>query len=76
MARPALKDGVKLPTTPKSEFVLGKTAALNVRPSRELPVRDVKIYYSVDPDPRSRFWRSADTLNLGSHWQAGWSWKN
>jgi dienelactone hydrolase len=66
-----LKGGVKLPTTPKSEFVLGKTAALNVTPSRELPVRDVKVYYSVDPDPRSRFWRSADTLNLGSHWQAG-----
>ena len=25
----------------------------------------------MDSDPRSRFWRSAGTLNLGGHWQAG-----
>ena len=40
-------------------------------PSRELPVKRVEIYYSVDPDPRSRFWRSAGAFNLGGHWQAG-----
>ena len=66
-----LKGGMKLPVTPKSEFGLGKTAVLYVTPSRELPVKRVEIYYSVDPDPRSRFWRSAGTLNLGGHWQAG-----
>ena len=66
-----LKGGVKLPATPKSEFGLVKTAVLYVTPSRELPVKRVEIYYSVDPDPRSRFWRSAGALNLGGHWQAG-----
>ena len=66
-----LKGGVKLPATPKSEFDLGKTAVLSVTPSRELQVKRVEIYYSVDPDPRSRFWRSAGALNLGGHWQAG-----
>ena len=66
-----LRGGVKLPATPKSEFGLGKTAVLYVTPSRELPVKRVEIYYSVDPDPRSRFWRSAGALNLGEHWQAG-----
>ena len=66
-----LKGGVKLPATPKSEFGLGKTAVLYVTPSRELPVKRLEIYYSVDPDPRSRFWRSAGALNLGGHWQAG-----
>ena len=66
-----LKGGVKLPATPKSEFGLGKTAVLYVTPSRELPVKRVEIYYSIDPDPRSRFWRSAGALNLGGHWQAG-----
>jgi len=66
-----LKGGVKLPATPKSELGLGKTSVLYVTPSRELPVKRVEIYYSVDPDPRSRFWRSAGALNLGGHWQAG-----
>lgn len=66
-----LKGGLKLPATPKSELGLGKTAVLYVTPSRELPVKRVEIYYSVDPDPRSRFWRSAGALNLSGHWQAG-----
>ena len=66
-----LKGGVKLPTMPKTELELGNTAILRVEPSKELPVKRVEIYYSVDPDPRSRFWRSADALNLAGHWQAG-----
>ena len=66
-----LKGGVKLPTMPKTELELGNTAILRVEPSKELPVKRVEIYYSVDPDPRSRFWRSADALNLGGYWQAG-----
>ena len=43
---------------------------LYVNPAKGLPVKRVEIYYSVDPDPRSRFWRSAGVLNLGGHWQA------
>ena len=65
-----LKGGVKLPDTPQSEFGFGKTAVLYVDPAKGLPVKRVEIYYSVDPDPRSRFWRSAGVLNLGGHWQA------
>jgi hypothetical protein len=34
---------------------------LRVRPdAKSLPVARVEIYYSTDPDPRARFWRSAE----------------
>ena len=65
-----LKGGVKLPATPKTEFSIDNTAMLRVEPSNGLPVKRVEIYYSVDPDPRSRFWRSVSALNLSGHWQA------
>ena len=65
-----LKDGVKLPATPKTELKLNNNAILRVKPSKGLPLKRVEIYYSVDPDPRSRFWRSAPALNAGMSWQA------
>lgn len=30
-------------------------------------VADVQIYYSIDPDPRARFWRSAETKKIGGN---------
>ena len=65
-----LKDGIKMPKTPKTELKLGNTVTLRVLPSMTLLVKRVNIYYSVAPDPRSRFWRSAVAHNPGSHWRA------
>ncbi len=35
-----------------------------------LPIARVDIYYSVDPDPRARFWRDAGAQKNGEHWEA------
>ncbi|MDZ4402810.1 acetylxylan esterase [Prosthecobacter sp.] len=59
-----LKGGPALPDTPQSELRLKSNddvPLLRVRPdAKTLPVARVEIYYSTDPDPRARFWRSAD----------------
>lgn len=64
-----LKGGPALPETPLSELTL-QTADhipfLRVIPDQKsLPVARVEIYYSVDPDPRARFWRSANVTRGG-----------
>ena len=35
-----------------------------------LPVARVEIYYSIDPDPRARFWRDAGAKQEGDTWVA------
>jgi hypothetical protein len=59
-----LKGGPALPDTPHSELRLKSNddvPLLRVRPdAKSLPVARVEIYYSTDPDPRARFWRSAE----------------
>jgi hypothetical protein len=61
-----LKGGPALPETPQSELRLKSNAdvpMLRVRPdTKTLPVARIEIYYSVDPDPRARFWRSAEVV--------------
>ena len=64
-----LKGGPAPPETPATELTL-QTAdhipLLRVTPDKKsLPVARVEIYYSVDPDPRARFWRSAEIVNEG-----------
>ena len=64
-----LKGGPALPQTPGSELVL-QTAdhipQMRVVPEKHpWPVARCEIYYSVDPDPRARFWRSADAVRDG-----------
>lgn len=58
-----LKDGPALPETPASELML-KTEdgipKMRVTPKGLLPVARCDIYYSTDPDPRARFWRSTE----------------
>ncbi|OYW13261.1 MAG: hypothetical protein B7Z55_17145 [Planctomycetales bacterium 12-60-4] len=39
-------------------------------PDSSRTVADVNIYYSVDPDPRARFWRSAEVTSSGDNWTA------
>ncbi len=62
-----LKGGPALPETPQSELRLKSNddvPMLRVRPdAKSLPVARVEIFYSIDPDPRARFWRSADVVN-------------
>lgn len=59
-----LKGGPALPATPHSELRLKSkdgVPMLRVRPDAQtLPVARVEVYYSIDPDPRARFWRSAE----------------
>ncbi len=71
-----LKGGMKLPATPASELELkgaNGMPMLSVVPAVEingLPVVRVEIFYSVDPDPRSRFWRDAEAKRDGERWWA------
>ena len=59
-----LKGGPALPETLQSELRLksnDEVPLLRVRPdAKTLPVARVEIFYSTDPDPRARFWRSAE----------------
>jgi len=63
-----LKGGPALPETPHSELML-RTAdhlpRLSVKAKPTWPVARCDIYYSVDPDPRARFWRSAEVVREG-----------
>jgi hypothetical protein len=69
-----LKGGPALPETPRSRLVLDTAdhiPLLKLTPdTRTLPVARVDIYYSVDPDPRSRFWRSAEVVQEGDTFSA------
>jgi len=65
-----LKGRVELPETPASELKLKPIPMLRVTPSKELPVNRVDIYYSVDPDSRSRFWRDTKAKQDGGSWEA------
>jgi len=64
-----LKGGPALPNTLQSILKLSPIPVLRVTPDpKSLPVTRVEIYYSTDPDPRARFWRSAEvTRNGGNH---------
>lgn len=59
-----LKGGPALPATPQTELRLKANDGmpmLRVRPdAKTLPIARVAVYYSIDPDPRARFWRSAE----------------
>ncbi len=35
-----------------------------------MPIQRVHIYYSIDPDPQARFWRSADVQSAKETWTA------
>jgi hypothetical protein len=65
-----LKGGLKLPETPASELKLKPVPVLRVVPAKGLPVKRVDIYYSVDPDARSRFWRGAQAKQNDNTWSA------
>lgn len=53
-------DGVPMLRVTPRKGALQAPRAVENRPSLEWPVARVEIYYSIDPDPRARFWRSAE----------------
>jgi hypothetical protein len=69
-----LKGGPALPHTPQSELLLKSNddvPMLYVRPdAKTLPVSRVEMYYSVDPDPRARFWRSTNVIKTEDGYRA------
>jgi dienelactone hydrolase len=68
-----LKASFTFPVTPDSKLVLATddhVPELQVTPDSSQTVAEVHIYYSVDPDPRARFWRSADAKKSGATWTA------
>lgn len=64
-----LKGGPALPETPHTELMLKTNdgvPVLRVTPAKHAwPAARCDIYYSVDPDPRARFWRSAEVVREG-----------
>ena len=68
-----LKAGFTFPKTPDSKLVLATddhVPELQVTPDSSQAVAEVHVYYSVDPDPRARFWRSAEAKKSGATWTA------
>jgi hypothetical protein len=72
-----LKFAGQFPRTPKSRLELGNPdgiPVLWVLPdetwSEHCPVERVDILYSLDPDPRARFWRTAEAKQKGKEWHA------
>jgi hypothetical protein len=68
-----LKASFTFPKTPDSKLVLATddhVPELQVTPDSSQPVAEVHIYYSVDPDPRARFWRSTEAKKTGATWTA------
>lgn len=68
-----LKASFSFPKTPDSNLVLTTSdhvPELQVTPDSSQTVAEVHIYYSVDPDPRARFWRSTEATKTGATWTA------
>jgi hypothetical protein len=61
-----LKGGPALPETPASELTFSGDPVLRVIPAKhDWPVSRCEVFYSIDPDPRARFWRSAEVVREG-----------
>ena len=69
-----LKGGPELPKTPATQLILqaaDRVPELRVTgDAKSLPVARCEMFYSVDPDPRARFWRSADVVRDGTSFRA------
>jgi len=64
-----LKGTFRFPATPDSRLVLSTedgVPVFHVTPDDSMPIVRVHVYYSIDPDPQARFWRSADAVRKGN----------
>ena len=69
-----LKGTFTFPKTPQTQLSFETTDGvprLDVRPDRPQEVAEVHICYSIDPDPRARFWRSADVAKVNDQLWTG-----
>ncbi len=56
-----------IPVTPPSTFdVSGGTATFTVTPADQNRLTDTEIYFSYDPNSRTRFWNKADAKRSGA----------
>lgn len=63
-----LRGQAPLPGTPVTRLTFDsadRIPRLEVRPDRPQEVVEVHVYHSADPDPRARYWRSADVEKVG-----------
>jgi len=66
-----LKDGPALPETPASELILSGDPVFKVVPTKhDWPVARCEVFYSIDPDPRARFWRGVEVVREGDFFVA------
>lgn len=68
-----LKGSFTFPKTPETYLIFetkDHVPMLEVKPDALRDVAEVHIYYSVDPDPRARFWRSAEVKQSDDTWTA------
>jgi hypothetical protein len=68
-----LKGTFSLPQTPRIQLNL-KTPdgipTVTVRPDVSRPIKGVEVYYSIDPDVLTRYWRDAGATPQGVGWTA------
>jgi hypothetical protein len=58
-----------IPIIPPSTFtVSGDKATFTVTPADRKRLLNTEIYYSYDPNPRTRFWKRADANKSGETW--------
>lgn len=68
-----LEGNFTFPNTPTSKLLLSTTdgvPAFELSPDRSMAIERVQIFYSIDPDPRARFWRTAMATESDNVWSA------
>jgi dienelactone hydrolase len=69
-----LKGSFTFPMTPETHLIFetrDHVPMLEVVPDASQDVAEVHVYYSVDPDPRARFWRSAEAKKASDNYWTG-----
>ena len=62
---------VNIPPTPSSSLEIKQdTAYFSAYPQQTDHLLDVEIYYSYDPNARTRFWKSANAIKKNEKWSA------
>lgn len=65
--------GIKqsIPVTPPSTLTVSDdTATFTVTPENQARLSETEIYFSYDPNGRTRFWNRADAEQKGANWSA------
>lgn len=63
-------DGIPVMRVMPRKGAMQAPKAVENRLSLEMPIARVDIYYSIDPDPRARFWRDGMAVKAGDAWEA------